>query len=202
MYDAVLTDSRFYQFLVLVDEHLAEEMRRSGCRFCGAALHSARYVRRPRGLPAGVDPGPDFDVCFSFCCSADGCRRRHRAPSVRFLGPKVYVSAMVALITAMRQGPTPRCARQLKALFGVDRRTLAHWREWWERIFPRSRFWQRMRGFFPVQATEDVLPGLLIARCRGSTVLQKVVGMLRFLSQFGSVVDGRSPPAEDAHRGP
>ncbi len=124
MYDAILNDPKFYQFLVQVDRDLADRTRRSRCRFCGAPLHSARYLRRPRGLPVGIDPGPEFCVCFSFCCSADGCRRRHRAPSVRFLGPKVYLSAMVVMLTAMAQGPTPRSARRLNAMFGADRRTL------------------------------------------------------------------------------
>ena len=56
------------------------------------------YGRKPRGLPDGIDPGPVLPVRFSFCCSVDGCRRRHTPPSVRFLGRKVYLSVMVVLL--------------------------------------------------------------------------------------------------------
>ncbi|MGB2986847.1 MAG: hypothetical protein WBE26_13325, partial [Phycisphaerae bacterium] len=75
MYLPVLQDSRLYEFLFNVDQDLACEARRSKCRFCGAVLHSVCYARKPRGLPAGVHPGPAHRIRFSFCCSADGCRR-------------------------------------------------------------------------------------------------------------------------------
>ena len=42
--------------------------------------------------------------------------------SVRFLGRKVYLGAVVILISAMREGPTPRRVHELARLFGVDRR--------------------------------------------------------------------------------
>jgi hypothetical protein len=48
-------------------------------------------------------------------------------PSVDFLGRKVYLGAMVILISAMRQGPTPRGVRELSTLFGVDPATIARW---------------------------------------------------------------------------
>lgn len=182
MYLAILNDSRFYEFLLQVDRDLAEEVRRSGCRFCGAPLHSARYGRKPRGLPAGIDPGPQFPRCFSFCCSAEGCRRRHQPPSVRFLGRKIYLAAMVALLTAMRQGPMPRTTRQLKELFGADRQTLARWRAWWQAIFPRTRFWQRVRAWFMPLVGEAGLPQSLIIRFTGSGTQERVAQLLRFLS--------------------
>ena len=143
MYIVLLQDARLYTFLLQVDRDLADATRRSACRFCGGRLHSACYIRKPRGLPDGIDPGPAFPIRFSFCCRVDGCRRRHLPPSVRFLGPKVYLSVMVVLLMAMRQGPTPRNLRELRGTFGADRRTLARWRHWWKAIFPVSVFWQR-----------------------------------------------------------
>ena len=96
MYCALLQDARLYAFLVQVDQDLAEAASRSPCRFCGGRLHSASYPRKPRGLPDGVDPGPAFPVRFRFGGHADGCRRRHTPPSVRFLRLKLpgrtYVS--------------------------------------------------------------------------------------------------------------
>jgi hypothetical protein len=47
--------------------------------------------------------------------------------SVRFLGRKAYLGAVVILISAMRQGPTPRQVHELSTLFGVDRATVARW---------------------------------------------------------------------------
>jgi hypothetical protein len=186
MYLSVLRDSRLYEFLLQLDQDLASQARQSGCRFCGAVLHSACYVRKPRGLPAGVDPGPAYPIRFSFCCSAEGCRRRHTPPSARFLGRKVYLAVMVALLTAMRQGPTPQSLRTLGEVFGVDRRTLGRWRVWWETGFAEGAFWRRNRARFlpPVPPTD--LPGALIERFRGESLLTRIVRMLKFLSQWAT----------------
>jgi hypothetical protein len=39
--------------------------------------------------------GREHDQRFSFCCAVDGCRSRATPPSLRFLGPKVYIAAIV-----------------------------------------------------------------------------------------------------------
>ena len=182
MYLPILQDSRFYEFVLEVDRDLAAEARRSGCGFCGGTLHSACYARKPRGLPAGIDPGPEYGVCFSFCCSVDGCRRRHKARSVRFLGPKVYLSVMVMLLVAMRQGPTPRAAGKLKSMFGADRRTLSRWRRWWQATFASSDFWQRVRARFMPPVAEDDLPQSLVARFEGGGLRDRIVRVLKFVS--------------------
>ena len=183
MYAAILGDATFHQFLYQVDENLAEQTRQEACVFCGARLHSACYERHPKGLPKGIDLGPGFGVCFSFCCSRDGCRRRHQAPSVRFLGPKVYLFAIVLLVSAMRQGPTRRTAGELKALFGVDRRTLGRWRMWWKAILPRMEFWRRAQGLFATRLREDQLPQSLLDRFRekSNELLERVLATLKFL---------------------
>ena len=59
---------------------------------------------------------PEHDWRFSFCCSRDGCRKRKTPPSLRFLGRKVYVAAMVVLIAIMREGATAMRMRQLTAI--------------------------------------------------------------------------------------
>ena len=114
--------ARFWSFLFAIDQDLAETARKQGCP-CGGRLHCANYPRAPRG---GSDHLPEeYRYRFSFCCDREGCRRRLTPPSVRFLGRKVYLGAMVILISAMRQGPTPRRVRELSTLFGVDRATIA-----------------------------------------------------------------------------
>jgi hypothetical protein len=188
MYLALLRDARLYAFLLQLDQDLAEATRRSACRFCGGRLHSACYARKPRGVPDGIDPGPAFSIRFSFCCDADGCRRRHPPPSVRFLGPKVYLRVMVVLLTAMRQGPTPRSLRQLRDTFGADRRTLARWRHWWQAIFPVSGFWQRVKARFMPPVTEHELPRSLVGRFHGDTLLNRILRMLTFLSDPATAV--------------
>ena len=187
MYLSLLQDSRLYPLLFKIDEDLASEARRSRCRFCGAALHSACYLRKPRGLPAGVHAGPAYRIRFSFCCSAEGCRKRHTPPSVRFLGPKVYLGVMVVLLAAMRQGTTPRSAKTLRRTFGVDRRTLARWRVWWQTVFPETRFWQRLKARFMPPVDQDGLPATLVDRFgadAGAGLFDRVVRLLRFLSRL------------------
>jgi len=52
-----------------------------------------------------VGAAPDgYDRRHSFCCAEESCRRRTTPASVRFLGPKVYLGAIVALVTALRHG--------------------------------------------------------------------------------------------------
>ena len=107
----------FWSFLLSVDKDLAECARKDGCS-CGGRLHCAAYPRAPR---SGLGDLPnEYRYRFSFCSDRDGCRKRVTPPSVRFLGRKVYLGVVVILISAMRQGPTPRRVRELSGLFGVD----------------------------------------------------------------------------------
>jgi hypothetical protein len=130
-------------FLFSVDQDLAETARKEGCP-CGGRLHRANYPRKPRG---GPDDLPEqYRHRLSFCCDRDGCRKRVTPPSVRFLGRKVYLGAVVVLVAAMRQGPSPRRVRELSALFGADRRTIARWQVFWREHVPQTPFWKVARG--------------------------------------------------------
>ena len=101
MYHELPPAVRFWPFLLAVDQDLAQTTRQKGCA-CGGRLHRANYPRKPRGAD---DLPPDYACRFSFCCACDGCRKRVTPPSVRFLGRKVYLFAVVVLVSAMRQGP-------------------------------------------------------------------------------------------------
>jgi hypothetical protein len=139
MYHALPFNATFWAFLFTIDQDLAETTRRHGCP-CGGRLHRADYPRKPRG---GTDTPPaTYKTRFSFCCNRDECRKRATPPSVRFLGRKIYLSAFIVLISAMRHGPTPRRVRELASLFGVDRRTIARWEKFWLEYFPQSHFWK------------------------------------------------------------
>jgi hypothetical protein len=180
MYHDLPHTARFWSFLLAVDEDLAETARKNACP-CGGCLHRSNYPRKPRGTVVQL-PQPQC-LRLSFCCNRDGCRKRVTPPSVRFLGPKVYLGVIVILISAMRQGPTPRRVRELSTRFVADRRTIARWQVFWREHFPQTPFWKTARAHL-VPVVEIVsLPYSLVDAfllrhriCRGWTLL------LRFLS--------------------
>jgi hypothetical protein len=133
----------FWSLLLSIDKDLAERTRQKACS-CGGRLHCANYPRAPRGGPG--DLPRDYRYRFSFCCDRDGCRKRVTPPSVRFLGRRVYLGAVIILISAMRQGPTPRRVRELSRLFDVDGATIARWQTFWRDHFSRSPFWKIARA--------------------------------------------------------
>ena len=104
-----------------IDADLASKAQAAGCPRCCGRLHVANYPRKPRGAD-GL--GDDYELRASFCCAVDGCRRRRTPPSVRFLGRKVYLGAVVVLASALARGPTKTSVTQLSALLGITRRTL------------------------------------------------------------------------------
>ena len=193
----------FWSLLLSIDKDLAECARRKACA-CGGRLHRANYPRAPRG---GPDDLPEEYHCrFSFCCDRDGCRKRMTPPSVRFLGRKVYLGAVVILISAMRQGPTPRRVRELSSLFGVDRATIARWQAFWRDHVPRTPFWKVARArLVPVVEITALPLSLLEAFGRTDDPSQDWARLLRFLSPItiaegprSRYCDDRQLPAEDA----
>ena len=155
MYHELLHNASFWAFLFSVDEDLARAAREAGCS-CGGRLHCANYPRKPRG---GCEKLPEsYGYRLSFCCERDGCRKRTTPPSVRFLGRKVYLAAVVVLVAAMRHGPSPRRVRELTELFGADRHTIARWCTFWREHFPQTPFWKVARGRFSPQLRIAELP--------------------------------------------
>ncbi|MCA1788917.1 MAG: hypothetical protein LC667_03375 [Thioalkalivibrio sp.] len=150
----------FWTFLFSVDRSLAADVHQGGCS-CGARLHRADYLRKPRGGPKGLSREHCYRL--SFCCGREGCRKRLTPPSVRFLGRKVYLHAVVILVAAMRQGPTPRRVRELAELFDVDRRTIQRWQVFWREQFPQTPFWKVARGQLALLAELLDLPRALLA---------------------------------------
>jgi hypothetical protein len=179
MYHVLLRDASFWDFLFGVDENLAERARQLGCS-CGGRLHCANYPRQPGGcenLPESCR------YRLSFCCDRDGCRKRTTPPSVRFLGRKVFLGAVVVLVAAMRQGPSPRRVRELSELFHVDRRTIARWRTFWREHFPQSPFWKVARSrFLPSLAVADLPRALFEAFIHREDSREDWEDLLRFLS--------------------
>ncbi len=180
MYHDLPRAASLWSVLLAIDRDLAETTRQNGCS-CGGHLHCANYLRKPRGTPLQL-PEPQR-LRLSFCCDRDGCRKRATPPSVRFLGPKVYLGAIIIVISAMRQGPTPRRLRELSTRFGADRRTIARWQVFWREHFPQTPFWKIERARLVPLVQILTVPYSLVdvfllrhPRCRGWTLL------LRFLS--------------------
>ena len=133
MCHALLQDPKLYVLLSLIDDERAAESRVAGCG-CGGRLHSARYPRKPRGGPSGLRGL--YQSRHSFCCAQ--CRRRTTPESVRSLGRRVYLAAVVVLASAMRAGVTGRRAAQLTAVLNIPLRSLERWRRWWLEEFVQT----------------------------------------------------------------
>jgi hypothetical protein len=115
LYRELLADATFHNLLLACDRDLAEEARAGRCSLCGGVLHSATYPRKPRGRPQSVSRqlGPEHNRRYSFCCAVDGCRSRATPPSLRFLGPKVYLATIVVLVSIMRHGASPKRVQRM-----------------------------------------------------------------------------------------
>ncbi len=110
--------------------------------------------------------------------------------SVRFLGRRVYLALAVVLVSARPAGPTPAAARLGMAL-GMDRRTLARWRNWWREQFPRTPLWQATCARFMPPVPEAQLAGELIARFAAPAH----EALMRLLLWLSPVTIGRGQPA-------
>jgi hypothetical protein len=174
----VLKDTRFYELLLGFDREIAAAAHASQCQKCKAKLHWGSFARKPRGVPEGL--GPEHLQRFSLCCAKDGCRSRDTPSSLRFLGRKVFLGAMVVLISAMQSGLIPARLKRLQELVGVSRRTVARWRDWWRSVFTDSPFWRAHGAFVPPVTTAD-LPASLLERFDGEAE-QQLILLLRFLA--------------------
>ena len=179
MYHELLRTASFWAFLFTVDERLAEEAREAGCP-CGGPLHRANYPRKPCGGCANLPES--YGHRLSFCCARDGCRKRTTPPSVRFLGRKVFLGAVVVLVAAMRHGASPRRVRELTELFGVDRRTVERWCTFWREHFPQTAFWKVNRGRFLRLGSVDLPRVLFEAFIHRGDSREEWKGLLRFLA--------------------
>lgn len=192
MYETLLGKPEFFDGLLRLDEDLAGQAQQAGCA-CGGTLHRADYPRKPRGGPKGLSE--EHELRFSFCCAAEGCRRRRTPPSVRFLGRKVYWGAVVLLVPILMEGPTPRRVMRLQRYIGVSVRTLRRWRLWWRQSVASSRWFGAARGSFVPGVAGEALPAALLEAFSGLVEsAERVVAVLRWLAPLsgGSVPDAAS----------
>lgn len=172
---SLLQDKKLHRLQEKVDQDLAEEGRKGGCRHCGGKVHRADYERKPRGGPSG------WDKRDSFCCAEDGCRRRLTPPSVRFLGRRVYVAVVVVLLAAMQHGLKAKRVEALREALGIDVRTLKRWWEWWLSTFVNSAFWKQAKARFIPPLEVSIMP-LSLVNAFGRPVRARFLELLKFLS--------------------
>lgn len=172
----------FYQLLLHIDQDFASQARAQRCRCCGGVLHSARYPRKPRGLPC--ESRSDCDFRYSFCCAK--CRRRTTPFSVRFLGRRVYVAAIMVVVSAARASAGTAAAwRQLDTL-GVPRSTVAQWQTWWRTQFVSTPFWTLGRADFVPPVETDQMPASLLERFAATQAPKPLIRLLRWLAPLTS----------------
>jgi hypothetical protein len=97
----------------------------------------------------------------------------------------VYLATVVVLVSALRNGATPRRMRYLQELVGVSQRTILRWRVWWSEVFTETPFWRAAVGtlLLPIECVQ--LPAALLERFTGSPN-ERLLALLRYLAPISS----------------
>ena len=182
----------FWATLSIIDRRVAEEVRALGCPHCSGRLHAARYPRKPRGVPRHV-LGDTYASRESFCCR--DCRRRTTPPSVRFLGRKVYLGALLIVFgNVPGAGASVGAAlRRLAATTAIPLRTLARWRTWWSVTLPSSRWWRACSASFVPSIASAELPLALLARVEGHDARERLTAVLGLSSPLSTITCSHFP---------
>jgi len=177
----------FFVVLEQVDRTVMQEVAAAGCRRCDGPLHRSDYGRKPRGgliAPAGEDSVRRF----SLCCGREGCRRRATPPSVRFLGRRVYLGAVVVVASVVALAV--RAAGEIKRRTGVPARTTRRWLGWWQGPFLDTEVFVAVCARL-IGVEVGRVPASIVGRLEG-TGTERVRSMLGWLVPLttGSVPDG------------
>jgi hypothetical protein len=161
MFDPFELRGEFFEGLLAIDEVIVERAAEEPCRDCGGPLHRGDYPRKPRGglLAAAAE---SFVRRFSLCCGRDGCRHRATPPSVRFLGRRVYVGAVVIVVSAIAL--TTLAASAVLRATGVPARTTRRWSRWWRGPFTTSRPFVELSARLVPAPERRRLPAALLER--------------------------------------
>ncbi len=166
MFDPIECGREFFERLTAVDAMITAKVAASACSRCGGPLHVGNYPRKPRGGLLAT-AGEDFVLRFSLCCGREGCRRRTTPPSVRFLGRRVYLGAVVILASAIVMAIVTGAAARRAT--GVPARTLRRWDRWWRGSFPETTVFVSLSARLVPALERKQLPTSWLERLPGSS---------------------------------
>ncbi len=177
----------FFTLLEQFDEGMARRVAAGGCPRCEGPLHRSNFDRKPRGGVSAV-AGEAFKRRFSLCCGREGCRKRATPPSVRFLGRRVYLGAVV--IVASIVALALRSAGEIRRQTGVPARTTRRWVGWWQGPFLNTEVFVTICARL-IGVDRGLVPASIVDQLAG-TATERVQGMLAWLAPLttGSMPDG------------
>lgn len=176
MFDPFELGSEFFEGLVAIDEAIVARAAEGSCRDCDGPLYRGDFPRKPRAGVLAVTEA--FSRRFSLCCGREGCRVRTTPPSVRFLGRRVYVGAVVVLASAVAL--MAMAANAAARVTGVPPRTLRRWRRWWRGPFTASAPFVELSARLVPAPDRQRLPASLLERLAGdkSAAIAKLLAWL------------------------
>ena len=165
MFDQIEFGCEFFEGLLAIDKAIVEGAAIEACRYCGGRLHRGDYPRKPRWGLIGK-AAETFGRRFSLCCGREGCRKRATPPSVRFLGRRVYVGAVVivaSIVVLMK--PT---ASEASRATGVAARTTRRWLRWWRGPFTTTSVFVQISSRMVPAVSRTSLPFSIVEILPGS----------------------------------
>ena len=177
MFDGIELGIEFFEGLLAIDEAIVERAAREPCRECGGPLHRGDHPRKPRGGLLAV-AGEAFSRRFNLCCGRDGCRLRAMPPSVRFLGRRVYLGAVVIVAAAVALAAVTTAGATRST--GVPARTTRRWLRWWRGPFTASAPFVELSGRLVPAPERPRIPLSLLERIadRGLAAVTKLLAWL------------------------
>jgi hypothetical protein len=187
MFDQIELGSEFFEKLTAIDEAIVKSVAAQRCEQCGGPLHRGDYPRKPRGGLADAALAA-FTRRFSLCCGREGCRRRATPPSVRFLGRRVYLGAII--IAASIIAIAAATAGAIRRATGIAPRTTRRWLRWWRESFPATSVFVVIASRF-IEVSRRRLPSSILERLTGTTDVRVSI-LLGWLAPLttASVADG------------
>lgn len=172
----------FLSELVAIDFESAQKVKALGCPECRSVLHKSNFTRKFRGLE--VEPPPQFEVRFSFCCSKDGCRNRLTPPSVRFMRHKVYLALVVVLAGS---GIMTFLEEKLEVTIQTARR----WQRAWSQILnPLNPLFLKLMAFLPAHLEVKQTPRPIVMFFQSQQQVEfscQIQNALLFFQRFDAV---------------
>jgi hypothetical protein len=178
MFDRIELGIEFFEGLTAIDTAIVKRAAEEPCRDCGGPLYRGDYPRKPRGGQIAT-AAEAFGRRFSLCCGRDGCRHRATPPSVRFLGRRVYVGAVVIVASAVAL--VAASARAAERATGVAARTTRRWLRWWRGPFTTSAPFVELSARLVPSFSRSTLPTSILDRL-GGTPAARVSKLLIWLA--------------------